>query len=141
MEQNKRTSKQGAREVSEVLGSQSKGLGDLIKRAKYLQYLDQKLSGLLDQEMCPFVQVAAVHENCLVLVTSSAALATRLKLDSDSLLKSLHAVGVNGLSQVKIRIAPISRESRQIRRTRKLPDIAKQSLERFTQDSAAEKKQ
>jgi hypothetical protein len=135
-----KSSKQRAKQVYEVLNSKNRGLADLVKHAKTLQFLDQKLAGLLDAEMSPYVQVATVHDNCLVLLTPSAALATRLRMDSDSLLKSLHASGVNGISEIKVRTAPVNREIKEVRRKRKLPDIARQSFDRFIQDSEVEKK-
>ncbi|MFT5139164.1 MAG: hypothetical protein ACI9H8_000771 [Lysobacterales bacterium] len=134
MRKNPKSSMQGAKQVYEVLNSQNRGLADLFKHAKTIQFLDQKLAGLLDAEMSPYVQVATVRDHCLVLVTSSAALATRLKMDSDILLKSLYAAGVKGISQIKVRIAPINRTKVETRNKRELPDIAKLSLENFAKD-------
>ena len=135
---NPKSSKQGAKQVHEVLASQNKGLANLLKHAKTLQFIDQKLAGLLDADMSPYVQVATVRDHCLILVTSSAALATRLKMDSDSLLRSLHASGVNGISQIKVRTAPISRVTHEIQRKKELPEVAKQYLEGFAKDSGDE---
>ncbi len=88
--------------------------------------------------MCAQVQVAAMHDECLVLLTPSAALATRLKMDSDSLLNSLKASGVKGLSQIKVRTAPITRTRKETRHKRELPECARLSLERFAHDSGDE---
>jgi len=135
MVRNPHSYKGTARQVSELLKSRSSGLGKLLDQARQLQFLDQKLADLLEPEIGSQVQVAALRENCLVLVTPSAALATRLKHDSDSLLNSLQASGVKGISQIRVRTAPLSQTKPVARRKRKLPDIARQSLERFAADS------
>ncbi len=135
MARNPHSYKGNARQVSELLKSRSSGLGKLLDQARQLQFLDQKLADLLEPEIGSQVQVAALRENCLVLVTPSAALATRLKHDSDSLLNSLQASGVKGISQIRVRTAPLSQTKPVSRRKRKLPDIARQSLERFAADS------
>ena len=135
MVRNPQSYKGTARQVGELLKSRSSGLGKLLDQARQLQFLDQKLADLLEPEIGSQVQVAALRENCLVLVTPSAALATRLKHDSDSLLNSLQASGVKGISQIRVRTAPLSQTKPVSRRKRKLPDIARQSLERFAADS------
>ena len=135
---NSQSPKRSARQVGELLNSESKSLGKLLSHARQLQFLDQKLAGLLEPEMCAQVQVAAMHDECLVLLTPSAALATRLKMDSDSLLNSLKASGVKGLSQIKVRTAPITRTKKETRHKRQLPECARLSLERFAYDSGDE---
>jgi hypothetical protein len=127
MSQKFSSKKRYPRQVSEVLNTQNPGLGKLLKQARQIQFIDGKLAGLLDPGMSANVQAAAVHDNCLILVTPSAALATRLRMDSDVLLQSLEAAGVKGISQLKIRTAPLSRIKKVERKRRKLPEIARLS--------------
>jgi hypothetical protein len=136
MSQKFSSKKRYPRQVSEVLNTQNPGLGKLLKQARQIQFIDGKLAGLLDPGMSANVQAAAVHDNCLILVTPSAALATRLRMDSDVLLQSLEAAGVKGISQLKIRTAPLSRIKKVERKRRKLPEIARLSLQRFAEDAA-----
>lgn len=131
-------SRRRARQVGEVLKSGSSGMSNLMKKARQIQFLDQKLAVLLDPEMSENVQVAAVHEHCMVLITPSAALATRLRMDSNSLLGSLQRSGVHGISELKIRTAPLSKPKTITRTRRQLPEIARQSLQRFVEDSGDE---
>lgn len=126
------------RQVDEVLKSGSPGMAKMLKKARQIQFLDQKLAALLDPAMSENVQVAAVHDNCLVLITPSAALATRLKMDADSLLGSLRRSGVHGISEINIRTAPLSKPKTETRTRRQLPEIARQSLQRFAEDSGDE---
>lgn len=138
MSRNYSSRRRRARQVGEVLKSESPGVAKLMKTARQIQFLDQKLSALLDPGMKENVQVAALHGNCLVLVTPSAALATRLRMDADSLMASLQRAGVAGVSELKIRTAPLPKPKTATRTRRKLPDIAIQSLERFAEDSGDE---
>ena len=107
----------------------------MLNHAKYLLMLDKKLSSIVEPAIARQVQVAALHERCLVLITPSAALATRLRHDSHSLLKTLLASGVRGIDDIQVRTAPVSRAREENRQRRALPEIAKQSLQRFAQDS------
>ena len=127
-----------ARQVGDVLKSESPGVAKLMKKARQVQFLDQKLSALLDPGMKENVQVAALHGQCLVLVTPSAALATRLRMDADSLMASLHRAGVAGVSELKVRTAPLPNPKAATRTRRRLPEIARQSLQRFAEDSGDE---
>ena len=123
------------RPVSDILNSRSSGLGEILSHARHLDFLDQKLSNIVEPAIAEQVQVAALHDRCLVLITPSAALATRLRQDSQSLLKALLAAGVNGIDNIQVRTAPISRACEAFRQRRPLPEIARQSLQRFAQDS------
>ena len=121
-----------------MLKTRSPGLGNLLNHARKLSYLDQKLASLLEPALSEQVQVAALHDGCLVIITPSAALATRLRMDSESLLRAIQNTGVKDVNQIRIRTAPLSRAPEIRRRKRKLPEIARQSLERFAQDSGDE---
>ncbi len=135
MPQRSRTTLPGGKPVSEMLKSRSSGLGQLLKHARKLEQLDQKLANILEPDISGRVRVAALHDHRLVLITPSAALATRLRLDSEDLLKALQAVGVKGISQIQIRTAPLSQVEVIQRRKRQLPEIGRKSLQRFARDS------
>ena len=107
----------------------------MLSHARRLDFLDQKLNNIVEPAIAEQVQVAALRDRCLVLITPSAALATRLRQDSQSLLKALLASGVSGIDNIQVRIAPVSRAREEHRQRRALPEIAKQSLQRFAQDS------
>ena len=124
--------------MSRLLKAPSRGLARLMAQARRLQALDQRLHKLVEPQMAAQVQVAALHDACLVLVTPSAALATRLRMDSDELLRALNAEGGQHIRELKIRIAPLSRPRSEPRKRRKLPETARQSLRRFARDTGDE---
>jgi hypothetical protein len=122
--------------VSRLLGSSSQGLSRLLAQARRFEALNQRLAGLLNSDMQALVQVAAVHDGCLVLLTPSASLATRLRMDSESLLRSMNAAGGESLQQLKVRVAPLPQtKPAPGKRRRALPESARQSLQRFAEDS------
>jgi len=109
-------------------------MGQLLAQARQLAALDVQLAGLVDKEIAALVQVAALRDTCLVLVTPSAALATRLRMDSESLVRSMSAASGKPISELKVRVAPLAHLQTQARRHRGLPEPAKQSLRRFAED-------
>ena len=121
--------------MSGLLKAPSRGLARLMAQARRLQTLDQRLHKLVEPQIADQVQVAALHDACLVLVTPSAALATRLRMDSDGLLRALNAEGGQHIQELKIRIAPLARPRTEPRKRRKLPETARQSLWRFARDT------
>ena len=138
MTRRSRSSRTGGKPVSEMLKSPSSGLGELLKHARKLEFLDQKVAAILETDISGRVRVAALHDQRLVLITPSAALTTRLRLDRDSLLKALQAGGVKGIAQIQVRTAPLSQVAAIQRRKRQMPEIGRESLERFAKDSGDE---
>ena len=107
----------------------------MLSHAQYLDLLDKKLTRVVEPAIARQVQVAALHERRLVLITPSAAVATRLRQDSQSVLEALLASGVRGIDNIQVRTAPVSKAREEHRQRRALPEIARQSLQRFAQDS------
>lgn len=113
----------------------SPALGELLQQARRLQKLDLEFKSLLDPVMAENASVAAQHENVLVIVASSAALATRLRMDSKSLINALNSRGITQVSTLQVKTAPAPRPRDDTpRKRRQLPDIARQSLDRFAED-------
>ncbi|NNE06168.1 MAG: DUF721 domain-containing protein [Xanthomonadales bacterium] len=123
--------KRGARTVNAILGSRSGRVGEILSQARAMAGLEQKLARLLDAEMAEQVRVATVRQGVLVLVTPSAALATRLKMDQVSILKSLNASAGLNLTGLQVRTAPIPRSRKLVRRPRKVPSAAREVFTRF----------
>jgi len=123
------------RQVTDLLDTRTPGLGKILDHARQLDRLDQLLTGLMEPELSQHVRVAALRDGCLVLITPSAAVATRLKMDGESLLTALRNTGTRGIDRLKIRTAPLPGRRELPRRRKHLPDVARQSLERFAQDS------
>lgn len=124
-----------SKQVSDLLKPGKTGMGQILARAREFERLDRTLSTLLDPAIATLVKVAVLREHCLVLVTPSAALATRLRMDSEQLIRSLQNAGERSISQIEVRVAPIGSDPVTARRERELSTAARQSLERFAEDS------
>jgi len=127
--------RKGGQAVGDLLRADESGLSRLLRQARKLDALDRVLDRLLEPGQAGMVRAASLREGRLCLVTPSAALATRLRLDSAALLRSLAASGVRGVSRIEVRTAPLPGDPRPARRRRQLPDAARESLERFAADS------
>ena len=128
MPSNSRDRSRKVRHVAELVNSQSGGMGKLLKQARSLQFLQKQLASLLEPEMASLVQVAVLRDGCLVLVTPSASLATRIRMDSNVLINSLRKFGIKGVSNIEIRVAPLPQTKRESRAKRGLPQAAKESM-------------
>lgn len=122
------------RSVSRLLEPSSGSLGSLMARARHLQKLDRQLESVLGEELASRVKAAALRDGCLVVVTPSAALATRLRMDRDSLLRALGHANRETIRELQVRVAPLSGWQPESRKPRRLPESARQCLQRFAAD-------
>jgi len=97
---------QKTRRVSEILAEPGSSLGSVLKQAARLLRFQKLLQGYLDPALRDHVRVAAIRENELVLITSSAARATQLRVLATSLAKSLRADGCAEIGRIVVRVAP-----------------------------------
>ena len=87
------------------------------------------LSGMTGTEMAAQFQVAAIREDHLVLLTPSAAWATRLRMQAGQMLQFLQVSGFAHLRNIDIRVAPMNREPEVPQRVhRTLSPAAQQAL-------------
>jgi hypothetical protein len=121
----------GSRHVAELLSPTSSGLGELLAVARRLDQLNRKLENLLDPGMGAQVRAAGLREGRLVLVTPSATLATRLRLDAAQIAETLRANGERGVEEIAVRVAPLPQAEPAQRRARDLPSAAQELFERF----------
>jgi hypothetical protein len=119
--------------VSQVLSDPDSSLSNLLERASYLMQLETLLTGLLDSDLAAQFQVAAARKNRLILISSSASWATRLRMQAPRLISSLHAVGARQIEHIDIRVAPIARQPVGTRSKRPLSAAAKQALGHMAQ--------
>jgi hypothetical protein len=124
-----------SKRVGELLDAGRSHLGKLIAHAREIDRLDRKLANLLEPAIAGQVRVAVRRGHSLVLLTPSAALATRLRLDSDQLAQSLRSAGEHWIGEIQVRVAPFAPAPAPQRPKRELPDAAKRALERFATDS------
>lgn len=100
----------------------------LLARAQKLQALDRTLAAALAPELASQVQVANLREGELTIVTPSAALATRLRMEAPQLVSRLREAGV-ALWTIEVRVAPPGLSQTPTRRKRPLSAEARHALE------------
>ncbi len=104
----------------------------LLDQAKSLVRLESLLSGPDSQfgrqdEPANF-QVAALHQDRLVLITPTAAWATRLRMQTQAMLHFLRASGYSQLAHIDIHVAPLTREVAKPKTPKKPSQAAKLAL-------------
>lgn len=95
-----------ARPVSELMDKPGSGLAGLLQRAEALAKVDAAVRDLLPGNLAPHVRVANVRDGKLILCTPVAAIATRLRMESPTLLEQLAEHGVSGIGQLEVLITP-----------------------------------
>ena len=98
--------------LSEILSGQGSGensnLGSLLQHAARLTRLQQLLAAALDPALAAQFQVANLKQNRLVLLASSPAWATRLRMQAAEVLAILRRSGLPELTEVEVRVAPLT---------------------------------
>ena len=107
----------------------------ILAHARVLNRLDKILTSVLDSTLTPHCQVAEFRDQCLILLCSKAAFATRIRMISQQLLDSFREEGEFGIERIEIRIAPVNRPQPEVRQQRTLSSAAVQALGRFASDS------
>lgn len=90
--------------LSDLLADQGSDLGSLLRRATLLTQLQYLLAGSLDPALAARFQVANIRQSRLVLLTPSAAWATRLRMQAPQLLETLHRAGFPDVQRVDVRV-------------------------------------
>ena len=98
--------------LSEILtgrgASKNASLGGLLRRASLLAQLENRIAGALHADLAEHMRVANVRDGRLVLLASSPAWATRLRMHSRQVLDILHAAGLTEVDRVEVRVVPPS---------------------------------
>jgi hypothetical protein len=87
----------------------AKNLGAFYHHARLLAGLDSLLSGHLGPDLANHVQVANLRQEQLILLTPSASVATRLKVQAAELLDFLHISGHSQIRRLEVRVAPLQK--------------------------------
>jgi hypothetical protein len=122
-----------AHSVGHVLSNSDASLGKLLRHARHLARLEDLLRTLIEPELADRFQVAAARENRLLLITPTAAWATRIRMMAPQLIESLRSSGAQGIEFIDIRVAPLSLEPVVSRIRRPLTPAAAQALEHMAQ--------
>jgi len=104
----------GAVSVRDVISGSDNAFAMLLNQAKLLAKVESLLSGpdspFGGQHEPANFQVAALHQDRLVLITPTAAWATRLRMQTQAMLHFLRDSGYAQLAHVDVRVAPLTRE-------------------------------
>ena len=106
-------------------------LGSLLQRARWLLQLQRLLQSVVDPDLAERFQVANLRQGRLILVTPSAAWATRLRMQASSLIATLHDAGIDNLRAVEVRVSPLAEQPRVHRRERRLSAAAVTALDQM----------
>jgi len=119
--------------VSEIITDHGASLGKLLQRANLLSKIEQLIAGVLEPGMAAHFQVGTLRENRLILISPSAPWATRLRLESTEIIKSLHLSGYTQIEYIDIRVAPLAQQREMPRKRRSLSPAAVQALAQMNQ--------
>jgi len=95
--------------VYEVIANADAALAVLFQQANQLARTESLLAGHCGPELAAQFQVAAMRQDRLVLLTPTAAWATRLRMQAGHMLLFLQAAGYQHLRHIDIRVAPLCR--------------------------------
>lgn len=127
-----------SRSIQTLMQDNPSGFGQILKHARLLNQLDLVLQNLLEPGLISQCQVAEYRNHCLIVVCSSAAVASRLRMISQQLLESFTEEGISGIANIECRVAPVNRPQAEARQRRNLSPAAMQALDRFASDSGDE---
>lgn len=124
--------------VDDVLSDPKHALGALFRHARGLARLEEHLARYTGPDTAQYFQVANVRENRMILLTPTAAWATRLRMMAPQLIAFLNRSGFEAIRHIDIRVAPLARESVEPRRTRAQSPAARQAMEQMRKLSRRE---
>ena len=120
-------------DINRTLADGNTSLGRLLKHAKELSRLDAVIHSFLDPDLAQQCQVAAFRDKILIMLSPSAAWATRLRMQLPQLHRHLQSSGYPDIGQIEVRISPLTRRSPEIRRRKTLSPAAQITFEQFAQ--------
>ena len=118
--------------VSDVLFDHGTSIGGLLRRASFLMQLEHHLAGCVDADLSEHLQVAALSDGHLTLVTPAATWATRLRMQAPQIISALHEAGYTDVEHIDIRVAPLVKRPEASRRKKSLSPAAKQALDHMS---------
>ncbi len=81
-------------------------LQGIVAKARQLAALDKALFEVLPKEMAPHCRVMNVTEQSLIVETDSATWATRLRLESETVIRQLAHRQFNFIKRIECRVRP-----------------------------------
>lgn len=94
--------------VGDIISGADTAISSLFRQARLLARVESLLTGHCDPALATQFQVANIRQDRLILITPTASWATRLRMQSGSLLSLLQSSGYPHLRYIDIRVAPLS---------------------------------
>jgi len=91
--------------VTQLMSGSDTSFGKILQRAKALNQLNQRVSGLLDKDLAKHCQVANVRDGKMIFTCTSPGYATRLKLQTGQLLDELETAGLEGINKIEVKVS------------------------------------
>lgn len=96
-----------SKRVNDYLGSSSEALKKILTKVKFLTRINELFLNCLDPEIRPYCQLANLDQKRLVIVTSSNAIAARLRFQTANLLDQLKKNQTfTGITTIQYKIVP-----------------------------------
>lgn len=122
-------SDKSARSPADILADPATSFGGLLERAGLLIRLERLLHSMIDPALAEHFRVANLRQNRLILLTPTAAWATRLRMVTPQLLESLRQSGHAGIEAIDIRVGPLPPDPPRSPGTRPLSSAAREALD------------
>lgn len=119
--------------ISDSGKNAKQNLGAFYDHARVLAQLDTLLSNFSGPDLTTRFQVANLRQDHLILITPSASLATRLKLQVPQMLEFLHESGVHQVHDIEIRVAPLQTPRPETKIRREPSSAAREAAELIDQ--------
>lgn len=119
----------GAASVRDVLSGSGNAFAMLLNQAKLLAEVESVLSRFVSQDELGKFQVAALHQDRLVLIAPTAAWATRLRMQTQPMLRFLRSSGYPQLGHIEVLVAPLAHHVTAPKTPKKLSAAAKFALD------------
>ncbi len=123
------------RQVGDLIKAGKSGFAGTLARAKKLQSLEARLHNCLQPDLANRVRVANLKQESLILVTPSAAIAARLRLEAPELARAMRAAGAVGISEIEVRVAPLPDQGARPVGRRPLSTAARRALQGVTEQN------
>jgi hypothetical protein len=114
---------------TDVLASPATSFSGLLERAGLLLRLERLVCSVLEPELAGRVRVANLRQNRLILLTPSAAWATRLRMVAPKVVDDLRRSGFTDVESIDVRVGQLPPEPPAERRARPLSSAARQALD------------
>ena len=90
--------------IRQLMSSNEPGFGKVLQRARAIEQLNQSVMALLPDDLMKGCRVANVRDGKMIFSCSSSGIATRLRMQSNQLLRDLQAAGMTDIQSVEIKM-------------------------------------